>query len=140
MKVLNQTITTAVAGVAGSIFQFKGDVPRNLTVQFALTYGSGGTSIDAYLQTSFDDGATWVDIAQFSATTANMTRLYNLSCLTPKTSAVTPTDGALTANTSLDGIIGPLLRVKRTTVGVYAGGTTLRVDVQSGARIGVVVP
>lgn len=136
---LSQTITTANTGAVGSTFQFVGCNPRNLTVQFKFTYGSGGTSVDAYLQTSLDSGVTWVDIAQLSGTTSSLTKVYNLTSSTPKTTAVTPTDGSLSANTSLDGIIGSLLRVKYTTVGTYAGSTTLKVDVQSTDRVSPVI-
>jgi hypothetical protein len=48
---------------------------------------------------------------------------------------VTPTDGALASNTAVDGIIGPLLRVKYASVGTYGGGTTFAIDVSS-TRLG----
>lgn len=111
------------------------DPPRNLTAQAVFTYGSGGTSVDAYLQTSVDGGATWFDIANFHFTTASAKALFNLSSQTPVTTQfTTPTDGSLTANTSKDGLVGPLFRVKLMSVGTYAGGTTLRIDVCSSDR------
>ena len=94
-------------------------------VQFNFVYVSGGTTIKAWLQTSFDQGVTWTDIANFAGTTASLRRLYNLSALTPKTSIVTPTDGTLTDNTAVDGLLGDRLRVKYTSTGTYTGATFL---------------
>src|SRR5581483_275845 len=115
---LNQSIAAAasLAAVPSSKLLLP-DAPRSLTVQGALTYGSGGTSIDAYLQTSVDGGVTWTDIAQFHFTTASARFVYNLSSLTPVATEYTPTDGALGANTSKDGILGPLFQVKLASAG-----------------------
>jgi hypothetical protein len=132
-------ITSAIASLAyGSVFQFRQDVPaspRHLAIDAVFTYGSGGTSVDAYVQTSFNGGATWCDIAQFHVTTASAEKLYNLSSLTPQTSEITPTNGTLTANTAVDGLIGALLRVAYKSSGTYGGSTTLQVDVDSNDRL-----
>ena len=134
------TITSAIASLAyGEVFQFRQDIPaspRHLSIDANFTYGgSGGTSVDAYIQVSFNGGETWTDIAQFHVTTASAERLFNLSSLTPQTSPVTPTNGTLTANTSVDGLIGPLLRVAYKSSGTYGGSTTLQVDVDSNDRL-----
>lgn len=122
------TITAALAAAATPAVALNGS-PRNLTIQATFAYGSGGTSADAYVQTSLDGGVTWCDIANFHFTTASLRKIFNLSAATPVTTQATPSDGSLAANTSVDGILGPLYRVKYVTVGTYAGGTTLRVDV-----------
>ena len=44
------------------------------------------------------------------------------------TTQYTPTDGTLTANTSVNSFFGNLWRVKFQSTGTYAGSTTLRVD------------
>lgn len=132
---VNQSIVAAaaIAVVPNSQVQLN-DPPRNLTVQAVFTYGSGGTSVDAYLQTSVDGGATWLDIAQFHFTTASAKALFNLSSATPVTTQfAAPTDGSMTANTAKDGLLGPLFRVKLASVGTYAN-TTLRIDVSSSDR------
>lgn len=100
------------------------------TVQFRFAYGSGGTTAKAYLQTSLDQGTTWVDIACEAFTTSSSVQVVNLSGLTPKTSAATPGDGALADDTCVDGILGDRLRVKITTTGTYVG-TTLSVRVSA---------
>ena len=97
-----------------------------LTAQIALAYGSGGASIKAYLQTSLDGGTTPIDIACFTFTTAGATKVRNLSALTPKTSDVTPSNGALADDTSVDGILGDRVRLKIVSTGTYAGSTVLR--------------
>jgi len=122
------TAAQALAAVPTSAITLP-DAPRSIAVQANLTYGSGGTSIDAYLQTSLDAGATWIDIAQFHFTTASARFVYNLSSATPVTAEYTPGDGTLAANTAKDGVLGNMLRVKLASVGTYAGGTTLSLDV-----------
>ena len=109
------------------------DAPRSLCVQANFTYGSGGTTLNAYLQTSLDGGVTWIDIAQFSFATASARFVYNLSSLTPVTTEYTPTDGTLSSNTAKDGILGPLFQVKLASTGTYAG-SNLRIDVVANDR------
>jgi hypothetical protein len=130
---LNATITTAVTASTTTAVQLRplgGTIADNVLLQGNFTYGSGGTTADAWVQTSVDGGGTWIDIANLHFTTASKKFVYNLSSLTPITTEydATSTDGALAANTSKDGIIGTLFRVKYTTTGTYAGGTTMRVD------------
>jgi hypothetical protein len=132
----NVTITTAgaaqiavVPGGTATSIQSWPFAPDAMTIQCNFTYGSGGTSADAWIQTSFDGGTTWVDVAECGFLLASAIKMYNLSGLTPVTTAYTPTDGSLGANTSKDGLLGTLFRVKYTTVGTYAGGTTLKIDV-----------
>lgn len=88
-----------------------------------LAYGSGGTTVKAYVQTSLDQGTTWIDVACVVFGTASETRLLNLSALTAKTTSIEPTDGTLTDDTAVDGILGDRLRVKITSTGTYASTT-----------------
>jgi hypothetical protein len=118
-------IAAAASGVSGMLKL--NAAPRNLAAQANFAYGSGGTSVDAWLQTSFDQGATWTDIANWHFTTAAARKVNNLSA--SSSNAVTAADGALAANTSADGLLGPWFRVKWVTVGTYAGATSLSVDV-----------
>lgn len=128
MRLLNLAVGAAAASQIGPQVQFNA-APRNLTIQGNLVYGSGGTSVDVYVQTSLDGGLTWTDIANFHFTTSNARAIYNLSAATAKTTAVSPTDGSLASNTAVDGVLGPLYRCKYTTVGTYAGSTTMSVDI-----------
>jgi hypothetical protein len=132
-KLLNAQITAAISLAAtGGKLQLS-DAARSICAQANFTYGSGGTTVDAYLQTSVDGGNTWIDIAQFHFTTASARVAFNLSSLTPVTTEYTVTDGALAANTAKDGLLGPLFQVKLASTGTYAG-TTLAIDVAAQER------
>lgn len=130
MNILPLTaIAAAISPAAVSSTVKLNGAPRNLTVQANFVYGSGGTSVDAYLQTSLDGGSTWTDIANFHFATASARKIYNFSAQTPQTTQVTPSDGSMTANTSQDGVLGPMFRVKYQSSGTYASTTTLQVDI-----------
>lgn len=134
-NVASLPITAAQAAQVTAPLQFRDGQSERLLIQATFTYGSGGTSADAWVQTSIDGGKTWVDAANFHFTTSSLRAVYNLSALTPVTTQYTATDGTLAANTAKDGILGTLIRVKYTTVGTYAGGTTLAIDAQASSRI-----
>ncbi len=128
MNLLNlATIAGAASGVSG-LLKLNG-APRNLTAQGKFLYGSGGATVDAWLQTTLDGGLTWIDIANWHFTTAVGTTIYNLAVTTAL--SITPTDGALAANTVVDGVLGPQFRVKWATTGTYAGATSLAIDVST---------
>lgn len=115
-------ITTALTGSAQTAIEnLEGMLAASIQAKFA--YGSGGTTTKVYVQTTLDDGITWVDVASFAFTTASATKIVNLSGLTPKTTAVTPSDGALADDTCVDGVLGDALRVKLTTTGTYVNTT-----------------
>jgi hypothetical protein len=119
------TVTTAGTTICDAITGL-----TNLTaasIQARFVYGSGGTACKVYVQTSIDQGSTWVDVACVAFGTANATKVVNLSGLTPVTTPATPTDGTLTDNTCVDGILGDRLRVKVVSTGTYAGGTVVSV-------------
>lgn len=121
-------ITTAVTAQTTAPVQTRsGQLAASASVQCNFTYGSGGTSADAWIQTSLD-GLTWTDMANCHFTTSNARVMFNLSSMTPVTTQYVETDGTLAANTAKDGVIGTRFRLKYTTVGTYAG-TTLAVDV-----------
>jgi len=127
LLLLQEDITTAVTAFTTTpVIGFA--KAKSLEIQCDFTYGSGGTTVKVWVQTSFDAGTTWVDIANFAHTTASLRRLYNLSALTPVTTVYTATDGTLADNTAKDGLIGDQLRVKMTTTGTYAGGTIIFVN------------
>jgi hypothetical protein len=129
MRLLNLPITAAVGPLATAPFYLRGPhlPPTSITLQAAFTYGSGGTTVDCWVQTSID-GVVFFDVANFHFDTTSARPIFNLSSLTPVTAQYTPTDGTLDANTCIDGLIGNLWRAKYKTVGLYAGGTKLVVD------------
>lgn len=96
-----------------------------LLAQLRLAWGSGGTTIRAYLQVSADQGVTAVDIACVLFGMASETALLNFSALTPKTTQVAPTDAALADDTAVDGMLSDRVRLKVVSTGTYAGSTVL---------------
>lgn len=110
------TVCTAITGLTGM---------QSLTVSLRFAYGSGGTTVRAYAQTSIDGGNTWIDIASKLFTTSSDHKVWNFSALTPKTTPATPSDGALSDDTAVDGILGDRVRLKVVSTGTYAGNTTL---------------
>jgi hypothetical protein len=99
---------------------------KYVAAQANFVRSSGGTTVDVYVQTSLDDEATWCDVANFSFATTSARKVSAVKASTALAANVTPTDGAITANTILSGLIGTKFRVKYVVVGTYVG--TLRVD------------
>lgn len=106
-----------------------------VTMQSVFLYGSDGTTVKAWLQTSFDNGATWVDVASHAFATTAATKISSVTAgIAPASQAFAPADGALTDNTVVNGVIGDRLRVKVITAGTYAGATSLNVWVSARRR------
>lgn len=119
-------ITTAVTGSVGPTIKLP-EGPYYLALQATFVYGSAGTTAKAWVQTSVDGGLTWRDVASFAFTTASAKKTSALSTSIALAAAQAASDGALADDTILNGLIGDRLRVKYTTTGTYAGGTTLSV-------------
>ena len=132
-SLLSAVITTAAAGVAGPVLQLREGPPDVLQAQASFVYGSGGTSVTCWIQTSLDGGISWSDVIAFAAfTTASARFIANVNLLANRV-PVAATDGTLAAST-VNSFLGTKLRVKYTSVGTYAGNTTLNVDVAAGGR------
>lgn len=114
------TVTTAGTQTGDWVEDFDGILA--LMAQIRLAWGSGGSSIKVYLQTSADQGTVVIDIACVVFASASEVAVLNFSGLTPKTQ-VTPTDGALSDDTVVDGILGDRFRIKIVSTGTYAGST-----------------
>lgn len=127
MLLANLTITTAVTAQTTPVAYVGNGAFMSADIQGNFTYGSGGTTVAAYVQTSLDNGTTWCDVASFSYTTTSGCSIFNPSTTAGVIAPITPTDGSLTANTAIDGVLGNLWRVKYTTTGTYAGNTTLQI-------------
>jgi hypothetical protein len=122
--VTDQVITSSTSAQSATIAYIDRLEGMNaLTFEARFVYGSGGTSVKADLYTSIDQGANWIPICRLAFTTASALKVANVSGLTPKTTAValsTPSD-----DSCVDGVLGDRLLVKITTVGTYAGSTTI---------------
>jgi len=118
-------ITTALTAIATDPVKILSGM-KYVAFQVRFVYGSGGTTAKFWLQTTFDGGDTWCDIANLARTTASLNTVVNTT-LTSGTALATPTtltDATLADNTIVQGLLGSQLRLKYTTTGTYAGSTT----------------
>jgi hypothetical protein len=130
----DSAIAAAVSGIVitrgtsggGVQEEFIGDLAgmEGLALQVNFTYGSGGTTAKVDIETSLDQGASWVPIARFAFTTASAERIMSVG----QSSKLTPyTPVTLADDVAVDGILGDRLRAKLTTTGTYAGNTSVSV-------------
>jgi hypothetical protein len=132
VTLLNASLAAAVAAdVTAGVFAAPGGRVESLVLQAIITVAGGGTTAKAWVQTSFDGGATWMDIANFAFTTSTAKRAYHLTNAAV-TSIATPVDGTLADNTAVDGFHGPIYRVKLTTTGTYTGASTFVITAHFG--------
>jgi hypothetical protein len=129
---LNVAITTAVAGLVGTVFQVRGrDAERPAIMAAQGTFvGTAGTSCTWWLQTSLDQGISWSDALAYAHVAAG--RAGGVICSNPGAGAapVLLTDGTATSPFVQSGIFGSLWRIKYSSLGTWTLGN-LRVDVDS---------
>jgi hypothetical protein len=112
-------ITTALAAQAQTpIVDLDG--MTGVTLEFTFAPGTGGTSVSAVVQTTFDEGTTRRDIARADFTTSAAVKHCNLEGMLSKGMIVY---AALAAEGVYDGVLGNQLRAVVTSVGTYAGAT-----------------
>lgn len=96
----------------------------SVSIVAKLNYGSGGTTCIVYVQTSLDQGMTWIDVCRLDFATATASKGANIAASAAASPAAI---AALAAEGKVDGVLGDRLRCKVTSTGTYAGGTTLSV-------------
>lgn len=114
-------ITAAIGSERFTPVDISGAVGASLLCRFL--YGSGGATVTAKVQTSFD-GIVWFDVANFAFTTAAATKIVNLNAQTAKAVA---SYADLTGDAVLDGFLGQYLRLSLASTGTYAGATSIEV-------------
>ena len=123
------TITTAIGATATTPVTNLGGM-KYVAVECKFVYGSGGTTVDVYIQTSLDGGLTWIDIMEFDFTTASANKVNSVTIAPSVVTNFPPVsvvDGSLAINTSVQGVLGDRLRAKYITVGTYGGSTSLAI-------------
>ncbi len=113
---LTASATTPVTGLSGMNY---------LAVEAIFVRAAGGTSADAYVQTSLDGGVTWIDIMNFHFLVTTASKISAVKKDTALAAVVTPGTSALGSNLILSGLLGDRLRVNLTTVGTYSGASSL---------------
>jgi hypothetical protein len=119
------TVVTSGTDAQGSTVAYIGDLDGMLsaTLQINFNYGSsGGTSVKATVETSCDQGASWIEVWRAAFGTASEENVVNLSGLTAVGSY---TPAALSDDAVKDGLLGQRWRMKIITVGTYAGNASL---------------
>ena len=124
-------VITTAATVVTAPFLFAPRSVQSIGFQSDFDYGSSGTAVKVYLQTSLDAGSKWTDIACHVFATADLRKVTAVSRFAARAEAVA-TDGTLADDTQLDGLIGDRLRIKYVSTGTYAGTSTLNVDLALG--------
>ena len=124
LQILDKTLAAAVTAEVSSTVAF-GRVEA-LALFASFVRAADGTTAKAWVQTSLDGGTSWADIASFAFTTTSGNRMYNLTAAAV-TAIATPTDGTLADNTSVNGFLGALYRVKLTTTGTYTGASSFKI-------------
>jgi hypothetical protein len=128
---LERTLTLVPGAVLAEAGTFVGEVfrvpcgVRALALQVAFVRAAGGTTCKVYLQTSLDGGITWADIACLAFATTTSTKVSAVKPGLATTPNTTPTDGTMTDNTILEGVLGDRVRVKHVVVGTYSGASSL---------------
>lgn len=118
-SLIAMAITTALApSFTTEIDDLDGMAEVTLTANFG--YGSGGVNCSAVVQTTFDEGVTWLDIARFDFTTASAIKSCTLSAAAFKgiTGYV-----ALASEGVNDGLLGNALRCAVTSSGTYVNSS-----------------
>lgn len=121
-------ITTAQSiATRGKVFKLP-DTCKGLLAYVIFVDGGDGTTIDVFIQTSFDKEATWIDIMHFDFLLTAGNRIMHVREETAIVADVTPTDGTGPADgTAISGIIGDHVRARIVTTGTYTGTTTIDV-------------
>lgn len=124
-ELTDSVITTGSVNGAATAYLMVNDA-QSITAWANFDYGSGGTTCAAIIQTSLDQGVTWIDIIRFDFTTSDRKAHATVGAFSA--GAVT-TLAALASEGKTDNTLGDRIRCKVTSTGTYAGNTTLSVRV-----------
>lgn len=94
-------------------------------VESFFVRAAGGTSCKVFLQTSFDNGSTWVDVAQHAYLTTTAVKVSAVRLDIALAGGYVPTDGTLADDTIKDGLLGDRLRIKFIVAGTYTGASSI---------------
>lgn len=115
-----QAITTAITPAVAQTPIEDLDGMAAVTLFAELLGATGGTSISALVQTSFDGGSVWLDVARFDFTTSAAKKWCVLQGDAAKAIA---SYAALSSEGVNDGLLSDRLRAVISSVGIYTNTT-----------------
>jgi hypothetical protein len=136
MASLLNVAVPAAGTYTSPVFQLREPAGANpaIMAQATLSYGSGGTSINVYVQSSVDGGGTWSDVISFNQSLPGTHLRQTAAVVQGNSVAADSADAGLAAGTNNPAAFGNWWRVKYVVAGAYAA-SNLRVDVFSNVGI-----
>lgn len=124
--VTSEVITRATSG-GGTAEEFIGDLEgaQGVALQANFAYGGGGTTVKVDIETSLDQGFSWIPIARFAFATASAKHIMNVTAATERLTPYSPVP--LADDIAVGGMLGDRLRAKLTSTGTYTGNTSISV-------------
>lgn len=120
-------VVTSAPDANGATQAYVGDFDDmfGATLSANFVYGSGGDTLKVAIETTLNQGASWVEVTRFAFAQASAEKVVNLSALTPVTTVYPP--AALSDDTVKDGILGQRWRARiiKGAGAAYAGNTSL---------------
>lgn len=102
---------------SGEVISGLGDA-TSITFSARFVPGTGGATAVGVVKTTFNQGASWVDIARFDFATSQAEKAYTL---TAKAVESPYTAAALAAEGSVGGLLGDRFKAVVTSTGTYVG-------------------
>jgi hypothetical protein len=109
------TLTDAAVATTGVSLKFAGAFRWALQLNYEGLAGDGADTFHPILQTSYDGGTTWQDVASTASMAGGVVAAVTefIEALTPKAAArVAASDGAIAASTINTTSLGRLVRLK----------------------------
>lgn len=117
------TVTgTAVAGLSTPYLGGLYDT-NVIGAGFDFVYGSGGTAGTVWVQTSYNAGASWMDVASFNWGTVAQSRYAAFNQSSFGTVVTTPTDATMAGSAIATFSPGNAMRVRYSNTGTYTAST-----------------
>lgn len=119
---------------------------NSIVGQATFAYGSAGTTLNCWVQTTFDQGTTWQDLMVFNFSTGTARLLVSVLRSASWTGSgqdgqllAPPSDGQSSNAYGIDGLVGSQFRAKYIAIGSYVG-SAIRIDLSRRLRKAFAAP